>query len=149
MADGASRAGRLSALPEHQTTHLAGTGVEALRILVVDDNVDAAETIGMLLELNGHRVQMAHDGHGATVAATTFVPHVILLDIGLPGLDGYQVARTLRGRPGMQTTVLIALTGYGMDEDRQRARNAGFDHHLTKPVDPVLLSKLIGSLKPS
>ena len=145
-ADGASRAAWLSSLPEHQTTTGADTGVEPLRVLVVDDNVDAAETIGMLLELDGHCVQMAHDGHRAIATAAAFAAHVILLDIGLPGLDGYKVAQALRARPDMQTTVLIALTGYGMDEDRQRARAAGFDHHLTKPVDPVLLSKLIASL---
>ena len=147
--EGASRAAWLSALPEHQATRDAGGGSEALRVLVVDDNVDAAETIGMLLELDGHRVQMAHDGHSATATAAKFAPHVVLLDIGLPGRDGYEVARMLRAQADMQATVLIAVTGYGMDEDRQRARNAGFDHHLTKPVDPVLLSKLIASLKPS
>jgi CheY-like chemotaxis protein len=119
-----------------------------LRILVVDDNVDSAETIALLLQLDGHSVEVAHDGPRAVAAARAFVPDLILLDIGLPGLDGYAVARTLRALPEMQTTMLVALTGYGMDEDRQRSREAGFDHHLTKPVDPVVLSQLIRTLSP-
>jgi PAS domain S-box-containing protein len=126
--------------------HDAAVTASSLRILVVDDNVDSAETMSMLLALDGHAVRMAHDGPSAVAAALASSPHVILLDIGLPGLDGYAVARMLRQRPEMQTTVLVALTGYGMDDDRQRSREAGFDHHLIKPVDPATLSALIGSL---
>jgi CheY-like chemotaxis protein len=140
----AAVSGTVTSQPSSAATSQVPSG--SLRILVVDDNVDSAETMGMLLELDGHTVQMAHDGPNAVSVALASLPHVILLDIGLPGIDGYTVARTLRQRPEMQTTVLVALTGYGMDDDRQRSREAGFDHHLTKPVDPGTLSTLIASL---
>jgi len=88
---------------------------------------------------------MAHDGPSAVEVALIFRPEVILLDIGLPGMNGYEVARRLRKEPGFEQTVLIALTGYGQDEDRQKSKEAGFDHHLTKPVEPEALSSLINS----
>lgn len=105
------------------------------RILIVDDNVDTAESLGMLLGLEGHVVRVAHDGPSALRAAEEFRPEVVLLDIGLPRMDGYQVARHLRERPETATAALVALTGYGQDEDRRRTRDAGFDAHLLKPVD--------------
>lgn len=105
------------------------------RILVVDDNVDAARSLSMLLALEGHDVRVAHDGPGALRAAEEFQPDVVLLDIGLPRMDGYQVARRLRERREMEKVVLIALTGYGQDDDRRRSQEAGFNAHLVKPVD--------------
>jgi CheY-like chemotaxis protein len=114
------------------------------RILLVDDNADAAESLGKLLELTGHEVRIAHDGPAALEAARTFRPEVALLDIGLPGMDGYEVARRLREQPATQRTLLVALTGWGQAEDRRRSREAGFDHHLTKPADPEALQELLG-----
>src|SRR6202035_1696475 len=105
-----------------------------VRVLIVDDNVDAAESLAMLLRLWGHEVAVAHDGPGALRAAETQPPEVALLDIGLPGMDGYELARRLRPQPGLERTVLVALTGWGQEEDRRRSQEAGFDHHLVKPV---------------
>jgi signal transduction histidine kinase/CheY-like chemotaxis protein len=113
------------------------------RVLVVDDNIDAAETLRMLLEMNGHEVRCAHEGAQAIELAMAFRPDVALLDIGLPRMDGFELARRLRARPEMRDTRLIALTGYGQAEDRSRALAAGFDDHLTKPVDPDALEDLI------
>jgi CheY-like chemotaxis protein len=114
-----------------------------LRILVVDDNVDAAEMLAMLLELRGHQARLAHSGPAALVAAAEFEPQVIFLDIGLPGLTGYEVARQLRASSAQPQPRLVALTGWGTEEDRRQARAAGFDAHLVKPVD---LSQLEASL---
>jgi CheY-like chemotaxis protein/two-component sensor histidine kinase len=117
------------------------------RVLVVDDNVDSAESLAMLLQLGGHAVWMAHDGPSALVAAREHRPELVLLDIGLPaGMDGYEVARRMRPEAGLQRAVIVALTGYGQDEDRRRAAAAGFDHHLVKPVDAQDLLQLIRSL---
>jgi CheY-like chemotaxis protein len=115
----------------------------ARRILVVDDNVDVIETTTMLLSLSGHVVHSAKDGLQALHAATEFRPEVVLLDIGLPLMDGYEVARRLRQMPQTAGALLIALTGYGQQGDRQRGKDAGFDGHLLKPVDPHALAKLI------
>jgi CheY-like chemotaxis protein len=119
----------------------------ASRILVVDDNVDAAESLALLLRLNGHEVRTAHDGPAALEADATFQPDVVLLDIGLPGMDGYGVARRLREQPRDKRLTIIAATGYGRDEDRFRSKEAGFDHHLVKPVDPSLLEEYLVSLQ--
>jgi CheY-like chemotaxis protein/anti-sigma regulatory factor (Ser/Thr protein kinase) len=108
---------------------------ESRRVLVVDDNVDAAELLGEVLELDGHEVSVVHDGTAALGRVETFAPEVVFLDIGLPGLDGYEVARRLRRRPGGAELRLVAVTGYGQASDRQRSREAGFDHHLVKPVE--------------
>jgi CheY-like chemotaxis protein/two-component sensor histidine kinase len=113
------------------------------RILVVDDNHDAAEATKVLLELAGHEVKMVGDGNEALASAPVFAPDVVLLDIGLPMMDGYQVARRLREVPQTRASCLIALTGYGQPADRERARAAGFDHHLTKPADPDALLALV------
>ena len=115
----------------------------ACRILVVDDNQDAAQATAVLLELAGHEVKAVADGHDALASAPVFAPHVVLLDIGLPGMDGYVVARQLRGIDEMRASCLIALTGYGQPADRDRASEAGFDHHLTKPADPDELLRVI------
>jgi PAS domain S-box-containing protein len=104
------------------------------RVLVVDDNVDAAESLGALLEIEGHEVRVAHDGNNALAIAAEFRPRVVFLDIGMPGKDGYQVAREMRMLEATRDATLVALTGWGAQEDRARSRNAGFDHHLTKPA---------------
>ena len=119
------------------------------RVLVVDDNVDSAESIALLLELSGHQVRMAHDGPTALEAAAGFGPQVIVLDIGLPGMDGYEVAKRLRAGGQTRDVMLIALTGYGQIEDRRRSHAAGFDHHMVKPVDTEMLQALIDSHRPS
>ncbi len=106
-----------------------------LKVLVVDDNVDTAESMTMLVEMLGHAVKTAYDGDIALKTAFAFHPDVVLLDIGLPGLNGYQVASRIREQPSMSGTILVAITGYGHESDRQLAMNVGFDHHLVKPVD--------------
>lgn len=116
-----------------------------LRILVVEDHRDAAESLSMLLRMLGHRVMMAFDGHEALTVAETFAPHVVLCDVGLPGLNGYEVARAIRQEPWGESMVLIAITGWGQDHDRQLSNAAGFDRHLVKPVDvPVVMRMLDG-----
>jgi signal transduction histidine kinase len=110
-------------------------GLAPRRILVVDDNRDAAETLGMLLELSGAHTRVVHDGQAALEAFRSYRPAVVLLDLGLPGMDGYEIARRLRDEPGGVHAKLIALTGWGQEEDRRRSRAAGIDHHLVKPVD--------------
>ena len=116
------------------------------RILVADDSVDAAESIGMLLELRGHEVRIAHTGRQAIEASESYHPDVVLLDISLPDMSGYEVARRLRSAPDAGPLVLVALTGFGREADRLRAREAGIDVHLTKPVEPAVLMKLLSSL---
>jgi signal transduction histidine kinase len=113
------------------------------RILVADDNVDAADSLALLLELAGHQVRVAHDGRAALSAAAEFRPDAVLLDIGMPEMDGYQVARAVRRESWGKSVQLIALTGWGHEDDRQRALDAGFDRHLTKPVDPADLAALL------
>jgi signal transduction histidine kinase len=115
----------------------------SVRILVVDDNHDAAETMAMILKLEGFTVTTAFDGATALAQAASFEPHVVLLDIGMPGMDGYAVARALRTRENTKSSIIIALTGYGQPEDRTRAQAAGFTDHLTKPVNPDLLSTVL------
>ena len=105
------------------------------RVLVVDDNVDAAETLGMMLALAGHETRIAHDGHRAIEAAREFLPQVAFLDIGLPGVSGLDVARRFRADPALAGTYLVALTGWGTEDDKRMCLESGFDLHLTKPVD--------------
>jgi signal transduction histidine kinase/DNA-binding response OmpR family regulator len=124
----------------------AGSG---RRILVVDDNADVAETTATMLELSGHRVLTAPDGLQALACVEDFEPEVVLLDIGLPGLDGYEVARRLRQLPKARRAWLVAVTGYGQPSDRQRGRDAGFDEHLLKPVDPQALAEMIERVGPT
>ena len=119
------------------------------RVLVVDDNVDTAESLAMLLRMKGHDVQVAYDGPAALKTARAFHPEAVLLDIGLPGLDGYQVAARLRRRRRTSGSLLVALTGYGQEEDRLRAQHAGFDHHLTKPVDPQAIYEMLAGPRPA
>jgi PAS domain S-box-containing protein len=126
-----------------RTAHPAPRARQPRRVLVVDDNRDAAETLALLLRSAGHEVCLAYDGVEALAAAEGFGPEVAFLDIGLPGLDGYEVARRLRQRPGK--LLLVAVTGYGQEEDRRRAHAAGFDRHLVKPVDPTVLQELLAA----
>jgi PAS domain S-box-containing protein len=119
-----------------------------LRILVVDDNRDAAESMAILMALWGHEVRRTYDGRRAIDVCLSYRPQVIFLDIGLPGMDGYEVAARLREKPETARTVLVAVTGYGQEEDRRRSRRAGFDHHLVKPVAPETLRLLLSSLEP-
>ncbi|MBY0523125.1 MAG: response regulator [Gemmataceae bacterium] len=136
-----------AAVPVHPNGRVVnGTDTVRGRILVVDDNVDAADSLAMLLQMAGHEVRTAHDGSAAIETACEFFPDVVLLDIGLPGMTGYEVARQLRSRSQQRELLLVALTGYGQDEDRQRSHDAGFDHHLTKPVDPNELLRVLGSV---
>ena len=123
----------------------SGGGV-GLKILVVDDNRDAADSCATLLELCGHHVQTAYTGRNALELAETFRPHALLLDIGLPDFDGYQLARKIRAAPWGSSIVLIALTGWGQEDDRRRAFDAGFDYHLTKPIAPETVESLLRSL---
>jgi PAS domain S-box-containing protein len=123
---------------------LMRSSAPARRILIVDDNRDSALSLALLLQLGGYQTHTAHDGPAAVDAARAFRPEVALLDIGLPGLNGYEVARRIRKELGLKDAILVALTGWGQDEDRRRAREAGFDHHLVKPVDPQELRALLG-----
>jgi CheY-like chemotaxis protein len=122
---------------------LADPRARACRILVVDDNQDGADLMAILLKLQGHAVEVAHDGVSALKSAAAFDPDVVLLDIGLPGLDGYAVATQLRDTATRRPPCLIAMTGYGTDEDRQRTQAAGFDHHIVKPIEPTELNVLL------
>jgi signal transduction histidine kinase len=115
------------------------------RVMVVDDSVDGAESMSILLEMLGHEVRVMYDGAAAIAAASEFRPEVVLLDIGLPGIDGYQVARALRAGPATAGALLIALTGYGQDSDRQRTKDAGFDHHLVKPASLDDIERVIAA----
>ncbi len=121
----------------------ADASASACRVLVVDDNTDAAETVAMFLQIEGHVVQTAHDGQQALTSAATFHPDVVVLDIGLPVIDGYELARRLRCMPPTRDALLVALTGYGQKGDRQQAVDAGFDAHLVKPADPRHLAEMI------
>ena len=116
---------------------------EPLRIVIADDNVDAALTLAALLSLQGHDVRTAHDGLEALNEVMRFEPHVVILDIGMPRMNGYKVASALR--QAELDVLIIAVTGWGQEEDRQRSRAAGFDHHLVKPVELNLLIELLAS----
>jgi CheY-like chemotaxis protein len=113
------------------------------RILVAEDNADLAESVAMLLRIEGHEVRIAHDGPSALELADEFGPNTAVLDIGLPGLNGYELARKLRARQDGRGLLLIAVTGYGQPEDHVRSREAGFDVHLVKPLDPHTLGEAI------
>ncbi|QDU28071.1 Autoinducer 2 sensor kinase/phosphatase LuxQ [Anatilimnocola aggregata] len=128
-----------------QPRALSRTG-PSLRVLVVDDNVDTAQTLRMLLKTTGHDVFTAYDGPTALKAVLDFRPNVVLLDIGLPGLDGFEVAKRLREDPSLNDVVLIAMTGYGQAEDLQRSKEAGFNHHLVKPADFEKVCKILATV---
>ena len=116
------------------------------RILIVDDNQDGADSLAMLLEEVGQETHQAHDGMEAIAAAEHLRPDAVLLDIGLPKLNGYEVCRRIRRQPWGQRVTMVAVTGWGQEEDRQRSQEAGFDSHLVKPVDCDVLMRLLASL---
>jgi PAS domain S-box-containing protein len=130
---------------EHIPARRESAPAPPLRILVADDNRDAADSLQRILALYGHEVRVAYDGVAALTLGEAFRPRVAILDIGMPGTNGYDVARALRTRHGPGVT-LVALTGWGQDADRRRAAEAGFDHHLTKPVDPHTLNTLLADV---
>jgi signal transduction histidine kinase/ActR/RegA family two-component response regulator len=139
---------RLPLLPEAPapstpaTPNAQGT-VASRRILVVDDNIDSAETLGLLLRLGGHKVFTAYSGQSALESARVNQPEIVMLDIGMPGMDGHEVARRLRDELGLKNLLLVAMTGYGQDQDRRRSEEAGFHSHLVKPVDLEGLNALL------
>ncbi|HEX5269949.1 MAG TPA: response regulator [Gemmataceae bacterium] len=117
----------------------------ARRVLVVDDNRDSADSMAMLLQLRGYDVRVAYDGPEGVKAALGLAPDVVLCDIGLPGLDGFGVAKALRKHPQTAKARLIAITGYGSEQTKSLCQEAGFDRHFTKPVDPSVLAKLLAA----
>jgi signal transduction histidine kinase/ActR/RegA family two-component response regulator len=129
-----------------EPTRAAGA---ALRVLIVDDNADFVDMLAVMVGMLGHDVGKALDGPSAISAAASYRPDVVLLDLGLPGLSGYEVARCLRQHPDTARTRLVALTGWGQEEDRARTRDAGFDHHLTKPTEPETLCRLLSEISHS
>ena len=138
----ASAAPVASALPERDDEDLQRT-----RVLVVDDNQDAADSLSMVLDVLGAEVRVAHDGAEALATFAGYSPSVVLLDIGMPGMNGYEVARAIRAQFPKSAAILVALTGWGQEDDRRRAREAGFDHHLVKPVDLDVLQDLLRLLE--
>jgi CheY-like chemotaxis protein len=133
------------AAAESCVTENARRATASHRVLVIDDNVDVAEMLAAYLHQIGHDVIQAHDGRTGLDAARRYQPEVVVCDIGLPGLDGYEVARRLRQMPDLRSPLLIAVSGYGEAADREKARTAGFSHHVTKPADPLALADLIAN----
>jgi PAS domain S-box-containing protein len=135
------------------TTPLSGAGrappasASSMRVLIVDDNMDAADSLTMLLKLQGYETHTVNDGLSAVGAAVEFRPDVIFLDIGLPGADGYEVARQVRRKPGLERVVLIAMTGYGQESHRRRSEASGFSYHLVKPAEPAKVQELLTLLR--
>ena len=123
--------------------------IQRRRILVVDDNVDSAETLAKLLRLHGHSVQVAFDGQAALDETRARRPEVVILDLGLPGISGFEVARTIRSETGEGEPLLIAVSGYGREEDQQRSREVGFNQHFTKPVSFTALLNFVSEASPS
>jgi CheY-like chemotaxis protein len=119
------------------------------RVLLVDDNRDAAVSLATVLKASGYEVRVAYDGEEGIATAERFRPQIVLLDISLPKLNGYAVARRLRAQPGGKEMVLIATTGWGQDDDRRRSFEAGFDHHMVKPIDPSALQNLLTESAPA
>jgi len=140
---------RVAELPAMQdssmdTAKVSVLGADSIRVLIVDDNVDAADALAQFLKLAGYQTRVAYDGRMAVEMAEILEPAVVLLDLGLPYLNGHEVARRLRAMPWGRTARLIALTGWGQEDDVLRSRQSGFDEHFTKPVDPeALLQRII------
>ena len=139
----------VGAQPSSGTPAVSDTPSATYRILVVDDGRDAADSLALLLRLHGHETRTAHDGLNAVEVAEAFRPDVVLLDIGMPRLNGYEACRRIRAAPWGKNTVLIAQTGWGQEEDRRQTEAAGFDAHIVKPVDYTRLLRLISSLAPT
>jgi CheY-like chemotaxis protein len=127
------------------TTDSGARGSSSRRVLIADDNPDGAEMIAMLLRMSGHEVYVAHSGAQALELAAREKPDVALLDIGMPGLSGYELAMRIRGEAWGARMTLIAVTGWGQEEDKRKARAAGFDQHFTKPMDPISLESIFES----
>jgi CheY-like chemotaxis protein len=126
----------------------AGPAAGKLKVLVVDDNLDAAQMMKLLIEASGHSVSLAHDAQGALERSAETAPDACILDIGLPGLDGNELARRLRARPETADATLIALTGYGQQANIETAFAAGFDHHIVKPADVERLNNILAGIRP-
>ena len=124
----------------------SGPRTRQLRILLADDNFDFAQSVALLLEASGYAVEVHHDGEQALAHAPAFCPDLCFLDIGLPGLHGFELARRLRALPATRDAILVAVTGWGQPEDRRRSRDAGFHHHLAKPVEFDQLIDLLDSI---
>ena len=133
-------------LPVQAAPDTANEAAGGTRILVVDDNIDAAATLSMILEACGYLTRVAHSGIEALAAAQAFRPQVAFLDIGMPGMDGYDTARAMRKLDGLEDMTLVALTGWGADSDRRKSNEAGFDRHLTKPVQLDVVQDLLAKL---
>lgn len=119
------------------------------RILVVDDNKDAADSFAMILQRMGHSAKVVYHPHDVLDTVRGFSPHIVLLDIGLPGLDGYSVARSIRDEVGYDAMRIIAVTAYAQDSDRVKARQAGFDAHVAKPVDYAIIESILKTIGPA
>jgi CheY-like chemotaxis protein len=130
--------GSLSGSPQSATT-----GAARRKVLVVDDNKAAADTLAMAVEMMGHEVRVASNGQEGVELASRFLPAVVLMDLGMPVMDGWEAARQIRGREWGKNIVLIALTGWGQEEDRRKTKEAGFDHHLVKPASPATIRELL------
>jgi len=124
-------------------------GGESRKVLVVDDNVDQALSLGTLLRLLGHDVRIAHDGSSALPLAREFNPEIALIDLGMPGLNGYELARSIRADAFLRGMLLVAQTGWGQAEDRRRSSEAGFDEHLVKPLRPEDLQRVLETRRPA
>jgi CheY-like chemotaxis protein len=131
------------------TTAAVTPAPRRFRILVVDDNQDSALSLAMMLSIMGHETRTAHDGESAVETAESFLPEVVLLDIGLPKLNGYEVAQRIREQAWGASMFLIAVTGWGQEEDRQRSSEVGLNVHMVKPVEPAALEKLLADLPPN
>jgi len=117
-----------------------------LRVLVVDDNLEAATTLGWMLEMLGHKVRLAYSGRHALETAKSFLPHAVLLDIGMPGMNGYEVCQVMKQSPELRKTAFIAQTGWDPKENKDMSKEAGFDHYLVKPIDSDALQKVLSTL---
>jgi CheY-like chemotaxis protein len=152
MGTGSEFTVRLPAAPDARTdddadrARTAGAERAKRRILVVDDNVDSAQSLAMMLEIGGHTTHLAYDGLEAIEVAGKVQPEIVLMDIGMPRLNGYDACRRIRSEPWGRAIVMVALTGWGQTDDRLRSEEAGFDHHLVKPVEPAALEALLESL---
>jgi CheY-like chemotaxis protein len=119
---------------------------EHFKVLIVEDNADVARSLGMLVEMLGHRVELVDNGDLALPAALAFAPDLVVLDIGLPGMNGYQIARAMRAQPALRNAMIVACTGYGQEDDRLRVQEAGFDKHLVKPVRVTDLENILSAM---
>ncbi len=141
LADGSDPGGDSG---DHQQQSHAPSGY---RLMVVDDNQDAADSLALLLGFHGHEVRVAYSGMAALELTKAYTPDVLFLDIGMPGMDGYELVRRLREQPRLEQVVVAALTGWGQQEDRRRTSDAGFNYHLVKPAEPDAVEAILADLK--